>query len=151
MKPSGWGVGTLLLLVLLAAGPPAAATMYQCVDASGAMVYTDSAAQLRNCTALNLDMASGPSSATKPSAPMSEPVMPEPAVPLPQEFPVPGAEGMMSAEAPVPVAPPPGAQPCSPAVNPFNPFAGPPCPPPEGQEIPPAVSQPGAFPAPPTQ
>jgi hypothetical protein len=149
MRP-GWGDRGLLLLTMLAGGSPAGATMYQCVDASGAMVYTDSAAQLRNCTVLNLGMASGPSPA-RPSAPMNEPVMPEPAVPLPPEYPVSAPEGMMSAEAPVPVAPPPAAQPCSPAVNPFNPFAGPPCPPPGGQEVPPAVPQPGAFPAPPTQ
>ena len=159
----------ILIVVAMVAGvlvaPPVWPTMYQCVDASGVKVFSDSAAQLHNCTVVNmtvgsapapsapsrspssfgeLEMGGGPGSvpdALAPQASASDPAIPDFAAGL-QAVPWPGAEHNPAA------APPPGSQPCVPAVNPFNPFAGPPCPSLGGAALPSGVPAPGALPVP---
>jgi hypothetical protein len=154
----------ILIVVVMSAGvlpaPPAWATIYQCVDASGANVFSDSAAQLPNCTVLSLGSDSVPSTPSRPAEIFNEPEMGAGPGSLPEATP---PQASASAQAipdfavgsPPPAtelnpaaAPPPSSQPCVSAVNPFNPFAAPPCPSSEGAAPPPGFPAAGALPAP---
>ena len=108
--------------------------LYQCREASGATVFTDSTAQLQHCSAINMGPATRLSypvgTAAMSSAPSIAPEDPEPpSVPYPSDLMV----------EPVPVPPAeddalPGRQsqpPCVAGINPLNPFRGPGCAPTE--------------------
>ena len=152
-----WVAGLAVLLVVL---PAARATIYQCLDASGAKVLTDTPAQLKNCTALSAGptmpgmrppaavqepAAGAPSLAPTPAVPVGAPSIPS--VPHP-----PAAVSTMPPSDPTETEPPPGAddelppsgetppsiQPCRPGVNPLSPFGSVNCPP----SVPPAVAAP---------
>jgi hypothetical protein len=143
-----WMAGVAVLVI---APSSARATIYQCLDASGAKVLTDTPAQLKNCTpvsggpmtpstrppgAVQERAAGSPPLATTPGFPPSAP--PVPAVPRspstvstmppsdPTEAePLPGADD----ELPPSGQTPPGLQPCRPGVNPLDPFGSVNCPP----------------------
>ena len=148
------------LAVLVVVAPAARATIYQCLDASGAKVLTDTPAQLRNCTALSAGpttpstgplgtvqerAAGSPPLASTPMAPPGAP--PSPAVPR-----SPSTVSTMPPSDPTESEPPPGAddelppsgqtppsiQPCRQGVNPLSPFGSVNCPP----SLPPAVAAP---------
>lgn len=104
--------------------------LYQCREANGATIFTDSTAQLQHCLAINMGTATLLSypvgTAPSSSAPSVAPEDPEPPrVPDPSKLPV----------EPVPAPPAeddaiPGRQsrpPCVAGINPLNPFAGPGC------------------------
>jgi hypothetical protein len=115
------------------------AGLYECRDSSGAPIYTDSPAQLDRCQPVanggtsRLELVGG----TTPSAPQ----VPDPV----NSFPPPETLSPMSPyPGPAAVAPPGGlvplsgnpaehtgsaidAPPCTPGINPLNPFTGPPC------------------------
>ena len=148
------------LAVLLVVAPAARATIYQCLDASGAKVLTDTPAQLKNCTALS----AGPTTpATRPPAAVQDPaaaaplvaptpVSPPGAPPFPAAPRSPSTVSTMPPSDPTESEPPPGAddeippsgqappsiQPCRPGVNPLSPFGSANCPP----SVPPAVAAP---------
>ena len=157
-------VGILTVAAMVAGvlvAPPAWATMYQCVDASSAKVFSDSAAQLRNCTILNLGIDTAPSAAPRLPGSFSEPEMGGAAGSLPEAIapqasatptippdPALGWQATPGAELNPAAAPLPSSQPCVPAVNPFNPFAAPPCPSSGGTASPPGFPAGGALPVP---
>lgn len=145
--------GTIVIVaVAVPAVPPSArATIYQCLDPSGAQVLTDTPAQLRNCTALNAGnpaasaspaqpsgRASGPlaagslnsvptpapTAAFDPSVSEVPPASPSPSSASPSQPPVPAASEPSMVAAPSSSAPEvPKPAPCAPGLNPFNPFA----------------------------
>ena len=105
--------------------------MYQCQDANGATVFTDSTAQLQHCLAINTAPATRLSYPIGgAAAPLVVPVAPEP--------PSVADQSDLVVE-PVPVPPAeddalPGTQsrpPCAAGINPLNPFGGPGCAPTE--------------------
>ncbi|MGH7168340.1 MAG: hypothetical protein ACREII_07385 [Nitrospiraceae bacterium] len=152
-----WVAGLAVLVVVPLS---ARATIYQCLDASGAKVLTDTPAQLKNCTALSAgpttpttrtpstvqeQAAGSPPLAPTPMAPPSAPPFPAvprspsavstmpPSDPTEAELP-PGADD----ELPPSGQTPPSIQPCRPGVNPLSPFGSVNCPP----SVPPAVAAP---------
>src|SRR5439155_17405106 len=62
-----WMAGVAVLVI---APSSARATIYQCLDASGAKVLTDTPAQLKNCTALSVGPTTPP---TRPPGAVQEP------------------------------------------------------------------------------
>ena len=131
-----WVAG-LAVLVLMPLS--ARATIYECLDASGAKVLTDTPAQLKNC----IPMSAGPAvpgtrlpaavqepagvvpslAPTLPRAPSEVSTMP-PSEPIEPE-PLPGADD----ELPPSGQAPPSLQPCRPGFNPMNPLGSVNCPP----------------------
>jgi len=133
------------------------AGLYECRDASGAPIYTDSPAQLEQCQPVasggtsRLGLVGGashsgvqapelPHSVTPPIPPMPsglEPSMGVPSGGLAPSNSYPGA-GLAPAQAETP--------PCVPGINPLNPLSGPPCPsetsPPAGINLPIPLPQP---------
>ncbi len=68
--------GRVLLWVLLVAATQATkaeATLYQCVDASGSRVFTDSLAQLKDCKVMNPGGPNPPASSSVHTPPVSSP------------------------------------------------------------------------------
>ena len=105
--------------------------LYQCREANGDTVFTDSTAQLKHCLAINT------APATRLSYPVEAAATPL-VVPVDQEPPnVPDPSDLMVEPIPVPPAEDdalPGSQsrpPCVAGINPLNPFAGPGCAPTE--------------------
>ncbi|MEQ1794760.1 MAG: hypothetical protein ABL970_11260 [Nitrospira sp.] len=117
------------------------ASLYECRDASGALIYTDSPAQLDRCQPIasggtsRLGLVGGASaSAPQTSEPVSSfppPIAPPPVVEpglavIPPAMPTGGLAP--SGGAPVGLAGgSANAPPCMPGINPLNPFSGPPC------------------------
>ena len=152
-----WVAGLALLVVV---APAARATIYQCLDASGAKVLTDTPAQLKNCTALSagptMPGMRPPAAVQEPAAGSSSlaptPASPPGALPFPAVPRSPSTVSTMPPSDPMESEPPPGAddelppsgqeppniQPCRPGVNPLNPFGSANCPP----SVPPAASTP---------
>ena len=101
--------------------------LYQCREANGATVFTDSTAQLQHCLAINMGPATRLSypvgTAAMSSAPSVAPGDPEPPS-------VPDPSDLLVEPAPVPSAEDdalPGRQshpPCVAGINPLNPFLG---------------------------
>ena len=150
----------VLIVVAMGAGvllaPPAWATIYQCVDASGAKVFSDSAAQLPNCTVLSLGIDPTLSTPPRSAEIFSEPEIGAGSGSLPEATPpqasasaqaIPDLGGSPPAELNPAAAPPPSSKPCVSAVNPFNPFAAPPCPLSEGAPSSEGAAPPSGFPA----
>jgi len=101
--------------------------LYQCREANGATVFTDSTAELQHCSAINMGTATHLSYPIGAAAtPLVVPVEPEPPS-------VPDPSDLMVEPAPVPPAEDdalPGRQsqpPCVAGINPLNPFSGPGC------------------------
>lgn len=157
MKPRRSILMALMALGLIAAlnpAPRAGATMYQCTDVSGALVYSDTMAQLRNCRALSMGAAAGVPTASSPAVPAPAIPGPNPDYGRPPEppqdmiaVPVPADGGVPSPEQPTAQAehPSPNPQPCFSSLNPFNPFAARPCRPAEEQLGQPAAAPPAAV------
>lgn len=139
-------LAALLGLGVLLAGEPALTAMYRCTDVSGASVFSDSTAQLRNCSPMNLASPVPPAGGTAPArfpersdlptmAPPMEPPPAAPTVPIEspemQEQTPEAAPGLPVGGNPGPSADAaaPGSQPCIPGVNALNPFNQNPCPP----------------------
>lgn len=134
MRPSSAWPGQVIVSVSLVGWlvvtPDAAGELYQCRTQDGS-IYTDTPAQLSQCTPLDhqggtspLGLVGGPSVGSPPpstSVPASPPPPPEnPSTPT--ALPTP----------PLPAAPSPDTTatpaPCAPALNPWNPLTAPPCP-----------------------
>jgi len=137
--------GVAVLAVLLLVPLSAQATIYQCLDASGAKVLTDTPAQLKSCTPLSTGSAGSPSLSPTPAGP---PVTPPTSAgprspsavstappPEPTESePPPGADD----ELPPSGQAPPNLPTCKPGLDPLNPLGSVKCAPPG----PPAASSP---------
>ena len=130
----------------------ATAGLYQCRTDDG-LVYTDTPAQLKQCTPLgqhsgsgSLGLVGGPTTGTTPA---TAPVLPQPMSPPPLD-----ASPMLP---PPPSAPPSetaAPTPCTTGINPLNPLSSPPCPtaeaplftpttvPADSNVLPPAPAQP---------
>lgn len=176
-RPLHLCVRMILLSVLTAVPGAATATMYECADAGGGRVFTDSPAQLKNCMPLGgtkqVAPVAAPSVSMAPSSPMGPPESgPSVDIDKPPSY-FPGA-----------MVPPPGISPasdrdngiapmhdplaaatteqasssrCVSPVNPFNPMMTIPCPPsanpaqpapgPEGPTLPSTVSPEATTPA----
>ncbi len=146
MPRFGLFFATLLGLGVILAGEPALTAMYRCTDSSGTSVFSDSTAQLRNCSPMNLASPVPPAGGTAPArfpersdlptmtSPM-EPLPAPPAVPIEspamQEQTPEAAPGLSVGSDPGPSSDvaTQGAQPCIPGVNALNPFNQNPCPP----------------------
>ncbi|MGH2620215.1 MAG: DUF4124 domain-containing protein [Anaerolineales bacterium] len=138
----------LLGLGVILAGEPALTAMYRCTDASGASVFSDSTAQLRNCSPMNLASPVPPAGGTAPArfpersdvpkmaprmelppaaatVPIESPEMQEPTPEAAPALPVGGNPGPSSDVAAQ------DSQPCTRGVNALNPFNQNPCPPSE--------------------
>ena len=127
------GVRWLITLTVIGAALWSAgivhAGLYECRDASGAPIYTDSPAQLERCQPVanggtsRLGLVGGASPATPQT---SEPV---------NSFPPPVAPSPMSPDPGSPAITPSGGlaggtseePPCMPGINPLNPLSAPPC------------------------
>lgn len=132
------------------------AATYECVDASGRRVFTDSPAQMEKCTPLSLEGKAGPSVSSPPSPPPMSPgnlASPDPfAVPSappppqpssPQDYAVPMPPELQPAQGPAsdPNTAPPANRPVVPPapdyetamknLAPAEPGAAPPPPPPQ--------------------
>lgn len=152
------GKGVIILMVsampLLIAVGIAWPALYRCEDRSGATVFTDSQAQLKNCTPIHIELPpaerdhsssksdgkpeepaptsppEGPSGSISPpplaqsSAPFSLPAE-RPSVPAPSPSPPLGAAPSPSGVAPSHFGAGPAGPPCASTVNPLNPFASP--------------------------
>jgi hypothetical protein len=121
---SGRGVAghcIIAAVVCLCTPPPAAdAELYECRDSTDRLVYTDRPAQLTQCTPMKPASSVsqvGPSAGVQ--APIIHPEADVTAPPVPAALPA--ATGSPS---------PPGAVPCTPGINPLNPFSTQPCAPP---------------------
>jgi len=161
-----FGAIVIVAAAVPAVPPSARATIYQCLDPSGAKVLTDTPAQLRNCTALNAGpntpstrpparvqepTEGSPSLAPTPAFPPSAPPFPivpstpstvspmQPSDPTASEPPV-DADADDDDEPPLSGQAPPSAQPCGPRLNPLSPFGFVNCPP----SVPPTASSPAA-------
>lgn len=133
-----------VVLGVLGAGESALTAMYRCTDASGASVFSDSTAQLKNCSPMSPTSPIPPAPSRGPArsperadlpamVPLIEPTsaapipptelpeiqeqMPEAASGLP-----PGGNPGLPSDAAAP-----GTQPCIPGVNALNPFNQNPC------------------------
>jgi hypothetical protein len=152
-----WMAGAAVLVI---APSSARATIYECLDASGAKVLTDTPAQLKNCTPLSagpMTPSTRPPGAVQERAAGSPPLAPTPmAPPSAPPFPAvprsPSTVSTMPPSDPTEADPPPGAddelppsgqtppsiQPCRPGVNPLDPFGSVNCQP----SVPPGVVTP---------
>lgn len=130
----------LIVIVTIWMGGVSRAGLYECRDASGAPIYTDSPAQLERCqpvasggtSRLGLVGGSSPSSAqTAEPMPFSQPAAtpsPMPADPVggaiaPTGGIIPPSTGLQGVASGSPEPPP-----CTAGINPLNPLSGPPCP-----------------------
>lgn len=126
----------LSLIVAVAFGSltspqPAGPHLYQCTEANGATVFTDSTAQLQHCLAIN---TAPPTRLSYPVGAAATPIV----VPVdPEATRVPDPSDLIVEPVPVPPAEDdalPGSQsrpPCVAGINPLNPFRGPGCAPTE--------------------
>ena len=126
--PRAWCYLTMFALFLNGAmwyGPAASwATLYQCTDASGAQIFTDSPTQLEKCTPMKPSIAAKPPSRSSPPkrAPRtrrSQQVRPAP----PAQRTQPSAERKVRPRRKQPEA----AQRCANPINPLNPLLSIPC------------------------
>jgi len=105
------------LAVLVVAPSSARATIYQCLDASGAKVLTDTPAQLKNCTPVSagpMTPSTRPPGAVQERAAGSPPLAPTPmappsATPFPAVPRSPSTVSTMPPSDPTEAEPPPGA------------------------------------------
>lgn len=147
-----WPIMMLAVVFGLAAPLAASATMYECAGAGGTRIYTDSPAQLKNCTSLG---GGGASQGGPTGMPLPAPAMPSPALmPMPTDsqqgvdlnkapsyfpgamVPPPGTPPVADRDIGLPPIPPapmaaaPGESAparCSSSINPFNPLMAVPC------------------------
>ena len=133
---------TACIASLLSDAPMQAGSLFQCRDASGALTYTDSTAQLGHCVPVqSLPPAQIGHTPTPPTyIPHTEPqpysnfMMPVQTEQLPVQTMTMTSPNLYTVEIPpergTAIAPPEEeTRPCHPGLTPFNPLSAPPCPP----------------------
>ena len=128
----------LLGLGVWLAGGSAQTAMYRCTDASGASVFSDSTAQLKNCSPMNIGSPAPQAASRAPARTVerSEPPAADPSLPTPT-----GPAESPDVQTQTPEGRP-GFQPCLTGPNALNPFNQDPCPPPQAPDAEQAESTP---------
>jgi|CXWL01.1.fsa_nt_gi hypothetical protein len=125
-----WLMGLAVLSVPLLEADLATASLYECRNAAGTLIYTDSPAQLERCQPVG---GAGPSrlgtvGGTAPSSPLTpaaqSPAPPAAVPPTPHSSDPPVGSPAM---APSGGSPSTEESPCALGVNPLNPLSAPPC------------------------